>query len=93
MGKSGTTLVRSFGIGVRRLREARGWSQEELAEHAGLNRSFIGEIERGTATSSLVTVAKLSQAFELPPSVLINHGEILIASRRARAQLLMAIDG
>jgi len=93
MAKSDTLFVRSFGIGVRRLREARGWSQEDLAEHAGLNRSFIGEIERGTATPSLVTVAKLSQAFQLAPSMLVRHGELLVASRRARAQLLMAIDG
>ena len=93
MGKTGTTLVRSFGIGIRRLREARGWSQEELAEHAGLNRTFIGEIERGTVTPSLVTVAKLSHAFGLPPSVLVKQGENLIAARRARAQVLMAIDG
>lgn len=84
MSESGTTLVRSFGLGVRRLRVARGWSQEELAEHSDLNRSFIGEIERGTVTPSLVTVAKLSQAFGLTPSVLVSHGEIPI---------LMAIAG
>jgi len=84
MSESGKALVRRFGLGVRLLREARGWSQEDLAEHSGLNRSFIGEIERGAATPSLVTVAKLSQAFGLPPSVLVSHGEIPI---------LMAIDG
>ena len=84
MSESDTTLVRSFGLGVRRLREARGWSQEDLAEHSDLNRSFVGEIERGTVTPSLVTVAKLSQAFGLPPSVLVSHGEIPI---------LMAIGG
>ena len=84
MSESGTALVRSFGLGVRRLREARGWSQEDLAEHSDLNRSFIGEIERGAATPSLVTVAKLSQAFGLAPSVLVSHGE---------RPILMAIDG
>ena len=84
MSESGKALVRRFGLGVRLLREARGWSQEDLAEHSDLNRSFIGEIERGAATPSLVTVAKLSQAFGLPPSVLVSHGEIPI---------LMAIDG
>jgi transcriptional regulator with XRE-family HTH domain len=84
MSESGTALVRSFGLGVRRLREARGWSQEDLAEHSDLNRSFIGEIERGAATPSLVTVAKLSRAFELAPSVLVRHGE---------PPILVAIDG
>ena len=40
-------LIQSFGITVRRLREERGWSQEQLAGHADLNRSYVGEIERG----------------------------------------------
>lgn len=56
-------LVRDFGVIVRRLREARGWSQEQLAEHAGLNRSYVGEIERGTVIASIVTVEKLARAF------------------------------
>ena len=34
-----STLVQTFGIAVRQLREARGWSQEELSGHADLNRS------------------------------------------------------
>ena len=56
------SLVAGFGIGVRQLREARGWSQERLAEHANLNRSYIGEIERGCVIASLTTVEKLAAA-------------------------------
>lgn len=55
-------LVRDFGATVRRLREAHAWSQEQLAEHAGLNRSYVGEIERGTVIASIVTVEKLARA-------------------------------
>ncbi len=36
-----------FGLTLRQLREQRGWSQEALAEHADLNRSYVGELERG----------------------------------------------
>ncbi len=79
MNLPSATLVRSFGLGVRQLRETRGWSQERLAEHAGLNRSYIGEVERGAVTASLTTVAKLARAFNLPPSALINRGETLVA--------------
>lgn len=60
-----TSLVREFGAQVRRLREARGWSQEQLAEHATLNRSYVGEIERGAAIASLVTVEKLARALRV----------------------------
>ncbi|MFB9127468.1 XRE family transcriptional regulator [Paraburkholderia dipogonis] len=65
-------LVREFGAAVRRLREARGWSQEQLAEHAGLNRSYVGEIERGSAIASIVTVDKLARAFQVPIERLLN---------------------
>jgi XRE family transcriptional regulator, regulator of sulfur utilization len=60
------TLVRNFGTAVRHLRELQGWSQEQLAEHAELNRSYVGEIERGSAIASIVTVDKLARAFGVP---------------------------
>lgn len=66
-------LVREFGASVRRYREASGWSQEQLAECAGLNRSYVGEIERGTAIASIVTLDKLARAFNLPVERLLSH--------------------
>jgi len=77
-------LKKEFGASVKQERKRQRLSQEELAEHSCLNRSYIGEIERGSVTPSLVTVAKLSQAFGLTPSVLVSHAEIPI---------LMAIGG
>jgi transcriptional regulator with XRE-family HTH domain len=67
-----STLVRNFGAAVRELREARAWSQEQLAEHAGLNRSYVGEIERGSAIASIVTVDKLARALGVPISGLLR---------------------
>jgi transcriptional regulator with XRE-family HTH domain len=64
-----------FGIVVRQLREARGWSQERLAGRAELNRSYFGEIERATAMPSLATAAKLAQALDVPLSELISRCE------------------
>lgn len=66
-----TTLVRNFGAAVRARREAHGWSQEQLAEHAGLNRSYVGEIERGAAIASIVTVEKLARAFGVSIATLL----------------------
>ena len=68
-------LNQHFGLAVRELREALRWSQEQLAERADLNRSFIGEIERGLATPSLITVAKLADALRMPTSSLIERCE------------------
>lgn len=69
-----TDLVRTLGAAVRQLREAHAWSQEELAEHAGLNRSYVGEIERGSAIASIVTVGKLAAALGVPVSWLLRPG-------------------
>jgi transcriptional regulator with XRE-family HTH domain len=74
---SGSALVQGFGLGVRQLREARGWSQERLAENSDLNRSYVGEIERGSVIASLATVEKLAAALKLTPSALLTHGESL----------------
>jgi transcriptional regulator with XRE-family HTH domain len=68
-------LAPRFGIVVRQLREARGWSQECLANRADLNRSYMGEVERAAVMPSLATALKLAQALELPLSDLILRCE------------------
>jgi ribosome-binding protein aMBF1 (putative translation factor) len=84
-------LVRSFGIGVRQLREAHGWSQERLAEQSNLNRSYVGEIERGRAIASLLTVEKLAAALKLTPSALLTRGEAISRMAPLPGGKLMAI--
>ena len=64
-----------FGAVVRQLRESRGWSQEHLAAHASLNRSYMGEIERAKVMPSLATAEKLAQALGVPLSGLISRCE------------------
>ena len=49
-----------FGARVRQLRNDLGWSQEELADKAGLHRTYIGSIERGEQNISLVNIEKLA---------------------------------
>jgi transcriptional regulator with XRE-family HTH domain len=61
-----------FGRAVRRLREERGWSQERLAEAADMNRSYVGELERGIAMPSLQTIYKLAAALTTTPSALLE---------------------
>ncbi|WP_229507010.1 helix-turn-helix domain-containing protein [Pseudoduganella rivuli] len=72
-------LTREFGLAIRRLREARGWSQERLAEAADMNRSYIGEVERGAAIPSLVTIDKLAAALGTSASGVLAHCELALA--------------
>jgi transcriptional regulator with XRE-family HTH domain len=69
------SLPISFGKIVKRIREERGLSQEVLADRADLNRSYVGEVERGTAMPSLSTVTKIAKALNLSPSALLARYE------------------
>jgi XRE family transcriptional regulator, regulator of sulfur utilization len=60
---------------LRQLRVERGWSQEQLAERAELNRSYLGEVERGHAIPSLITLSKLATALEIRLSSFIARCE------------------
>jgi transcriptional regulator with XRE-family HTH domain len=70
-----SALELHFGQAVRAARTNRGWSQEQLAEIANLNRSYLGEIERGVVTPSLSTIGKIAAALQVKPSVLISQCE------------------
>jgi transcriptional regulator with XRE-family HTH domain len=67
--------IEQFAQVLRQMREERGWSQEQLAERADLNRSYLGEVERGRAVPSLLTVSKLAGALEVQLSSLIARCE------------------
>ncbi len=69
--------MKALGQTLRAERSSRRWSQERLAELAGLDRSFVSELERGAASPSLQTLEKLAQALELRPSQLIGMSESL----------------
>jgi len=71
-----SSLRQRFGSVVRVTREDRGWSQEQLAGRADLNRSYLGEIERGTVMPSIETAAKIAAALGLSLSSLIARFEL-----------------
>lgn len=68
-------LARTFGTVIRQVRRESRWSQEELAGRAGLNRCYLGEVERGEAVPSLETLFKLARAVGLPLSTLLARCE------------------
>ena len=55
---------RGFGSRIRQAREARGWSQEELATRSAVSRPSIARIERGDDVST-ATLGKVASALGL----------------------------
>lgn len=56
---------------LRRLRVKRGMSQEALAVDAGVDRSYVGRIERGVENPTVETLDRLAKALEVPASELL----------------------
>jgi transcriptional regulator with XRE-family HTH domain len=52
----------AFGKAVRELRKERGLSQEAFADLAGIDRSYMGHIERGEKNVTLTKIYQLSDA-------------------------------
>lgn len=69
------TLREAFGQAVRALRSQRGWSQEALAEHAHLHRTYVSAIERGERNVSLDNIDKLGRALGVSISDLFAAAE------------------
>lgn len=68
-------LVREFGQALRALRQRRGLSQEALAAEAGMNRTYISDLERGQYSPSLTAIAALAAALGVKPHELVKAAE------------------
>jgi transcriptional regulator with XRE-family HTH domain len=70
MAKSEVRVL--FGTRLRELRKLRGWSQEQFALNVGLDRSYVGGIERGDRNVSLENICLIARALGTPASELFE---------------------
>ena len=61
-----------LGATMRDLRTRLGYSQEALAEKAGLHRTYIGAVERGERNVSLENILRIARALKVTPSQLLE---------------------
>jgi transcriptional regulator with XRE-family HTH domain len=60
-------------INLRRLRQEKSLSQEELADRAGINRNYVGMLEREQHAATIDMLEKLADVLESDPAEFFRH--------------------
>ena len=55
-------INKQVGLNIRKYREKKGWTQEQLAFEADLHRAYIGQIERGEKNIGIQNLEKIAKA-------------------------------
>lgn len=66
-------MVQLLGANVRHYRKLKGLSQERLALDAGMERSYVSDLERGTRNPSVRALGRLAEALQIQPSQLLER--------------------
>jgi len=69
-------LLKSVGDRIRLERQKRGFSQEELAFKAGLDRTYVGSVERGERNISLINLERIMRALDLTAADALNPSKL-----------------
>ncbi|NWJ42008.1 MAG: helix-turn-helix transcriptional regulator [Geothrix sp.] len=65
-------LINRLAQNIRELRLANGWSQDDLAEASGLDRTYISGIERGRRNPTILVVERIANGLHVDPSMLLS---------------------
>ena len=57
--------MRDLALRIRSLRQKKGWSQERLAEEAGIHRTYLGGIEIAKRNPSLRNLIRIARALNV----------------------------
>lgn len=65
-------IEKRLGLNVKKLREAKGLSQEEFAFEANIHRTYISDIERGARNPTIKIVEKLALSLDVKAGSLLD---------------------
>ena len=87
------SVVERVAANVRRLRQSRGWTQDEFAERCGgLDLTVLRAIENGRANLTAITVARLCEGLEVDVSEVFAEGARFIPARIGRPRKHDALE-
>ena len=66
----------ALGIKIRELRTNEGLSQEQLAHEAGIDRSYMGGIERGEHNLTIISLVKICRCLKISCSSLLSRASL-----------------
>ena len=61
-----------LGRNIRRLREAKGLSQEQFADEAGIHRTYVSDLERGSRNPTIRVVERVARALGVTASEILK---------------------
>lgn len=73
---AGSKELKALGSTIRAMRLDLGYSQESFADEVGIDRSYLGGIERGEHNLALMNLVKISKALKLPMSQILAKAKI-----------------
>ena len=65
-------LLIRLGERIRKLRKQRGWTQAEMAEKVGIDRSFLADVERGKRNVSILNLNLIALGLQISLSRLLS---------------------
>lgn len=72
MRRDSADILKRFGQRVRQLRKDAGYSQESFADKCGLDRTYMGGIERGERNVALRNIYRIAHALDISLSELME---------------------
>ena len=81
-----------LGRRIRSLRNTKGWTQQELGEHAEVNYKFVGEIERGQQNPSFAILVKIASALGVELPELFHFEQETLDRKKVEAEISQTLN-